>query len=88
MSQALTKKALKTYGFTLVFAGEFDELPDEVVDAVWEAGCDDSTISLCDQVPRIAFDREAPSYWLALLLAIADIERTGLGLELAAIEGD
>jgi hypothetical protein len=88
MSQALTKKTLKVYSFTLVFADEIDDLTDELIDAVWEAGCDDSHISLRDRVLRIAFDREAPSYWAALLSAVADIERTGLGLELAAIEAD
>jgi hypothetical protein len=88
MSTTATRKALKTYHFTLVFAGEFDELTDELEDAVWEAGCDDSHISLRECVLRIGFDREAPSYWAALLSAVADIERTGLGLELAAIEAD
>jgi hypothetical protein len=88
MSTTLTKKALKTHSFTLVFEGQFDDLSDDLVNAVWEAGCDDSHISLRQGTLRIAFDREAPSYWAALLSAVADIERTGLGLDLAIIEAD
>ena len=86
MSQTIAKKSLKLQSFTLIFAGVFDDLSDEFVDAIWEAGCDDSHISLREGTLRISFDREAPSYWSALLSAVADIERTGLGLELASIE--
>ena len=88
MSVTLTKKILKTHSFTLVFEGQFDDLSDDLVDAVWQAGCDDSHISLRQGTLRIAFDREAPSYWTAILSAVADIARTGLGLELAGIEAD
>ena len=88
MSTTLTKKALKTHSFTLVFEGRFDELSDDLVNAVWDAGCDDSHISLRQGTLRIAFDREGSSYWAALLSAVADIERTGLGLDLAIIEAD
>jgi hypothetical protein len=87
MSQTTHKPGLKTFDFTLVFAGEFEELSDELVDAIFEAGCDDSHVWLSDCVLRIGFSREAPSYRIALISAIADIERAGLGLELAAVEG-
>jgi hypothetical protein len=75
-----------TYSFTLVFDGEFEELSDELLDAVWEAGCDDSSVWLSECVLRITFDREAPSFRVALVSALADIRRTGLGLELARVE--
>lgn len=88
MSHTLVRKSLRTYRFTLVFAGEFDELTDEFADAVWEAGCEDSHIALSHHELRITFDRAAPTYWAAVLSAVAAIERTGLGLELAAIEAD
>ncbi len=81
------KTKLSTCNFTLDFAGEFEEITQELEDAVFEAGCDDSLISLSNCVLRIGFSREAPSYRIALYSAIADIERTGLGLELAAVEG-
>ena len=88
MRLVMEKLACKVHRFTLVFAGVFDDLSNDFVDAVWVAGCDDSTISLRQGTLHIAFDRAAPSYWAALLSAVADIERTGLGLELASIEPD
>lgn len=88
MSRATAKQALKTYSFTLVFEGGFDELSDEFADAIWDAGCQDSHLSLREGTLRIAFDREAPSYWTAVLSAVAEIGRTGLGLELARIEAE
>ena len=88
MSQTLTKGDLKTYSFTLVFAGEFDDLSDQVVDAIREAGCEDSHILLREGVLRISFDRQAPSYRVALYSAIADLEKTGLDLELERVESE
>jgi hypothetical protein len=85
MSMTLSTAALKTHSFTLVFEGQFDDLSDDLVNAVSKAG-DDSHISLRQGTLRIAFDREARSFWAALLLAVADIGRTGLGLELVTIE--
>jgi hypothetical protein len=88
MSKTASKRPLATYSFTLVFAGEFEDLTDEMLDAIWEAGCEDSHVSLSQCTLRIAFDREAPSFLIALLSAITDIERTGLGLEVARVESE
>ncbi len=82
----ITRKPPTTYSFTLVFAGEFEELTDELSDALFESGCDDSHVTLRDNVLRIAFDRQAPSFRIALLSAIAAVERTGFGLELSRVE--
>ena len=35
--------------------------------------------------PYIAFSREAPSFRVALLSAIADVERAGVGIELVGV---
>lgn len=75
-----------TYSFTLVFAGEFDDLSREFLDAVYEAGCDDAHVTIRRKDLRIGFDREAPSFRIALFSAIADLDRAGLGLELAGVE--
>ncbi len=77
MSATTTRKPLTTHSFTLVFADKFEELPRELLDALFEAGCDDSHVSLRDGALRIAFDREAPSFRVALLSAIADVDRSG-----------
>lgn len=74
------------YRFTIVLANECGELPREMLDALFEAGCDDSLVSLRDGALRIAFDREAPSFRIALLSAIADVKRSGFGLELGSVE--
>lgn len=86
MNAAPTRKPLTTHSFTLVFSGEFEELSRELLDALFEAGCDDSHVSLREGVLRIAFDREAPSFRVALLSAINDVERSGFGLELRRVE--
>lgn len=80
-----TRKTLATHSFTLVF-GTFDDLTDEWLNAIFEAGCDDSTVAIRAGVLRIAFDREAPSFRAALFSAISDVERAGLGLELIRVE--
>ena len=88
MSATIVRTPLATHSFTLLFAGEFETLRPELMDALFEAGCDDSHVSLRDGVLRIAFDRDAPSFRVALLSAIADVERLGFGLELARVEPD
>jgi hypothetical protein len=88
MSTTTTRLPLVTHSFTLVFAGEFASIPTEFLDALFDAGSDDSHVSIREGVLRIAFDREAPSFRIALLSAIADVERAGFGLELARVEPD
>src|SRR4051794_3176526 len=50
MSATTIRKPLTTYSFTLVFADQFEELPGELLDALFEAGCDDSHVSLREGV--------------------------------------
>ena len=88
MSTTTTKLVQRTYAFTLVFAGEFDDLTDDFLNAIYESGCDDSHIAIREGVLRIAFDRDAPTFRVALYSAIADVERAGLGLELNRVEPD
>jgi hypothetical protein len=86
MNTTETKRALVTHQFTLVFAGRFDDLADDFLDALYEAGCDDALVGLRESVPVIDFARAAPSFRVALQSAIADVERAGLGLELIRVE--
>lgn len=88
ISRPLIKCLQGAYSFTLVFDGEFDELSDDLLNPIWEAGCEDSHVSLREGTLRISFDREAPSFLVALLSAITDIERTGLGLEIIRVESE
>lgn len=58
--------------FTLIVEGA-DLRSGPVVDALFEAGCDDATISSTDETHHIDFDREAASFGEALLSAVRDV---------------
>ena len=62
-----------TYDFTLETSGR-NVLDDEVVDALYEAGCDDATIGRFLGVHCLDFTREAGSYWEAVRTAIEDVQ--------------
>ena len=60
------------YDFTLETRGR-SVLDDEVVDALYEAGCDDAAIGSFLGVDRLDFDREAASVCEAVRSAIEDV---------------
>ncbi len=62
--------------FDLVLA-EITELTDEVADALYEAGCDDATVSMRSGRVYLSFDREAASMREALLSAVRDVRKAG-----------
>ena len=62
-----------TYNFILETSGR-DVLADEVVDALYEAGCDDAGIGRFLGVDHLDFDREAGSFCEAVRSAIEDVE--------------
>ncbi len=64
---------MRTYHFTLIVEGT-DFAGSDVVNAVYEAGCDDATVGVRNGVPCADFSREAPCLEEAALSAIADLE--------------
>ena len=69
-------KSMSTFDFTLVLSG-FSELTDEVMNALYEAGCDDGLVCLAkDGTAFIEFDREATDLQSAIRSAIADVRKT------------
>lgn len=74
---------MHTHHFTLIVEGT-DFMEDEVVNAVYEAGCDDATVGVSNGVPCADFSREASSLEEAALSAIAAIESVG-GIEVIRI---
>lgn len=72
---------MKTYGFTLVLAGVWDDLTDEMVGRFLEAGCDDGLVGTCDRRLSIDFSREAGSAEVAILSAIRDVRTAGFEVE-------
>lgn len=62
-----------SHEFTFIVDGA--NLDDErVIDALYDAGCDDALVSSDSGVQSIDFEREAPSLHQAILSAIADVE--------------
>ena len=60
--------------FTLIVDGS--DLQDEpLIDALFEAGCDDATVGRTDGVQYIDFDREAESLGEAINSAVRDVEQ-------------
>jgi len=84
----LNAKVRNEYEFGLAFRFDqgAEELDDAMVDALFEAGCDDALVAVRSGEPYITFSREAPSFRVALFSAIADVERSGVGLELVRVE--
>lgn len=64
---------MKTYEFTLVLAG-IDDFDDQLVDQIFEAGCDDASLLSRNGVVYLDFDREAESFTEAIWSAIKQVE--------------
>ena len=65
---------MPVHHFTLIVDGP-DLQDDSLIDAVFEAGCDDAAIGRVDGIQYIDFDRESASLDQAILSAMADLER-------------
>jgi hypothetical protein len=81
-----SRRPLRTWEFTLVYPGYLQDFSDSDIDALYEAGCADATIGSSEGRISIDFGRSAPSFTSALLSAIYDVEKAGLGLELIRVE--
>lgn len=65
---------MPTHRFTLVVEGA-DLQAEPLIDAVFEAGCSDSTVGRSCGIQYVDFDREAPSLGEAIQSAIRDLGR-------------
>ena len=77
---------LPRWEFALLYPGYLDEYTDSDIDALYEAGCADATISSSEGTISISFHREAPSFQSALLSAIHDVDKSGVNLRLRGVE--
>ena len=73
------------YRFTLYLA-DLPEITDEMVDRLYEAGCDDGTPGSRSGVSFIGFSRDAASLDEAIRTAVRDVRRAGLPVVRAEIE--
>ena len=68
----------REYDFALIVGG-VPELTEEVEDALYEAGCDDATVSMQYGLLYIEFSRSAASLQDAILSAINQVHHAGVG---------
>jgi hypothetical protein len=65
---------MERYQFTLIVEGS-DLQSDDLIDALFEVGCDDALVGRTDGIQYLDFDREISSLEEAVLSVIADIEQ-------------
>ncbi len=63
---------MPTHRFTLIVEGP-DLQAERVIDALFQAGCNDATVGRTDGAQYIEFDREAGSFNQAVFSAVQDL---------------
>ena len=69
--------------FTLIVDGP-DLQEEALIEALFDAGCDDGLVGRSEGNQYIEFDREAPDLEVAMLSAVADVEKAP-GVKVARI---
>ena len=64
---------MANHHFTLIVEGP-DMQADEIIDVLFESGCDDGTVGRADGIQFVVFDRQAGNLAKAILTAVGDIE--------------
>lgn len=67
---------MKNHEFTVIASG-FDPQNDDFVNRLFEAGCDDASISFQKGVAILSFDREAVTFSSAILSALKAVSSAG-----------
>ena len=75
----------REYDFALIVGG-VDELTPTIEDALFNAACDDATLSLRYGLLYMAFSRSAASLKDAILSAIHDVQRAGVGAQVLRVD--
>jgi hypothetical protein len=75
---------MPSHDFTLILSVE--DVTDDQCNALFEAGCDDGTISTSERVTRIDFCRDAPTLEEAIRSAIGNVNAAGLQVARVEIE--
>ena len=70
--------------FTLILNG-IDDTDPQIIDALYEAGCDDAVLASRDDVVSLTFTREAESYDAAVESARRDVLNANVGAEIVGI---
>ena len=75
----------REHAFALIIEG-VEKIGQRVTDALFEAGCDDVTVSMRGGVLYLEFARAAPSLEDAVGSAIRDVLRSGIGAHVVRVE--
>lgn len=73
------------HDFALVLTGIIEVTP-EALDALFEAGCDDATVSVRSGRVYLTFSRTASSLKDAILSAIRDVRKAGIGADVLRVD--
>ena len=73
------------FDFALIVAG-VPELNERVETALFEAGCDDATLSIQHGLLYAEFSRAAPTLKEAIVSAINDVTRSGIGADVLRVD--
>ena len=75
----------REHEFALILSGGH-ELDGRIEDALFEAGCDDATLSIQYGTIYMEFARSAPSLKAAILSAIRDVRKADIGVEIWRVD--
>ena len=75
----------REYDFALILSG-VPELTTDVEDGLFKAGCDDATLSMQFGSLYMEFSRSAPSLKDAILSAIRDVRKAGVGADVWRVD--
>jgi hypothetical protein len=85
MSHKIQSDCEREFDFALIVSG-VHELTTEVEDALFEAGCDDATLSIQYGQLYMEFSRRARAIEEAILSAIHDVHKAGVGAEVLRVD--
>lgn len=71
---------MKNHEFTVVASG-FNPENDDFINRLFEAGCDDATVSVQNGVTILSFDREAVTFSSAIISALEGVTAAGGKIE-------
>jgi hypothetical protein len=85
MSRKSLPECDREFDFALIVGG-VPELTTEVENALFEAGCDDATLSILHGLLYMEFSRSARSIEEAILSAIQNVRAAGIGAEVLRVD--
>ena len=85
MSEPKNANCTREHDFALIVNG-VPALTAEVENALFKAGCDDATLSIQHGLLYVEFSRAAKSLKDAILSAIHDVQKAGIGAEVIRVD--